>query len=66
MRNLTEKCSLTKEEVSMHEAIHRVLSMSMRHSNNDDVYISTVVKEKKKKNTNTKTTSCPWKDEFQW
>ena len=33
------QCFLTKGEVSIYKATHRVLSMPMRHSDSDDVYI---------------------------
>ena len=36
---------LTKQEVSMHEGIQRVLAMSMRHSKDYVVYIPTGVKK---------------------
>ena len=36
---------MTKREVSTHEAIKRALSLQMRHSNTDVLYISTGRKE---------------------
>ena len=44
MRCISNVISI-KREISTHEAIQRLFSMPMRHSNNDVVYIPTDVKK---------------------